>query len=344
MPFPIHCKSALSILCLLGLLLAGTARAQNCGQTLTHDLRFDRDLHCDSGWTALTVAAPGLSIDLNGHTLSGSRALVGISLYDVHSVEIRGPGVIRGFWAGVNGLRADGLEVQGLLFEDVGSAIVLAHSDSVRIENNTVLQFGAEAIALSAPLAGHGSGRGGHVIAGNLIAKGGSGIVLCGAGQGRSLLLDNRLQQLEDYGIHLLDGSDGHRIHGNRMGAVGNTGLLLRGSSGNEVLANRFDSGRIAMALVPADSARCDPGASDGNTKNNHARSNRVLDHVTGVLLGNGGDKQPRVTGNWVHQNRLERSDLGVFLRPDAHANNARGNVYPGTTEAVIDEGVDNRW
>ena len=53
------------------------AHAQSCGDTITHDVTLTADLHCTTGWFALYVPTHGVTVDLDGHTISGSRDLSG---------------------------------------------------------------------------------------------------------------------------------------------------------------------------------------------------------------------------------------------------------------------------
>jgi hypothetical protein len=73
-------------------LLPSTGLVQRNGDTLTHDLTLATDLHCSTGWTALSIGRSGITLDLNGKTLSGTRALSSIHLGDVHSVSRLGRG------------------------------------------------------------------------------------------------------------------------------------------------------------------------------------------------------------------------------------------------------------
>lgn len=334
-----------TVLALIALaMLPSAGLAQRCGDTLTRDLTLATDLHCSTGWTALVIGRPGITLDLNGKTLSGTRALSGIHLGDVHSVEIRGPGRIEGFWSGINGLRANGLRVTNLDFSNLGSGITLSHSDSVWIENNRFNGVQTEAIALGSPLIGHGGGSGGHVIASNHISDGGNGITLCGSAQSHSLIQANTLQRLRDYGLHLRDQSGGHRVHGNRFIEIGNTGIVARGSSENDFSSNEFHEGRVAIAMIPEWVGLCASASATAEVYFNFVRFNRVLKYETGVSLGLGLSASPLVFKNWIHQNRFESGRTGIYFAPDAHHNDARSNVYPRTPMPVSDHGTGNLY
>ena len=62
---------------------AGAGAAQpNCGDTLNNDVKLNADLDCSGyGGNALTVGKNGVTIDLNGHTLTGPGNYEGINDY-----------------------------------------------------------------------------------------------------------------------------------------------------------------------------------------------------------------------------------------------------------------------
>ena len=104
------------VLSVVACLHLGTAHAQSCGDTVTHDITLTADLHCTTGWFALYVPTHGVTVDLDGHTISGSRDLVGISINDAVSVRIVN-GVINSNFA----RRAGG----GVALDGVGAALLL---------------------------------------------------------------------------------------------------------------------------------------------------------------------------------------------------------------------------
>jgi hypothetical protein len=84
--------------CLLALVAPTVAAAQvSCGQVVTQSATLDADLVC-SGSSGLVIGADGITIDLNGHTISGSLTIggVGIDLADHDMVTVRN-GTLDGF-------------------------------------------------------------------------------------------------------------------------------------------------------------------------------------------------------------------------------------------------------
>lgn len=77
-----------------------TAATATCGMTVTGNLQLDTDLTCPD--TALIVGADGVTINLNGHTITGPGATSSVHGIEAHEfgVSVRN-GVITGFGVGV---------------------------------------------------------------------------------------------------------------------------------------------------------------------------------------------------------------------------------------------------
>src|SRR4051812_23500982 len=65
-----------------------TAAPLTCGSTVTASTSLTSDLACPSGVAALTLSA-GVTLDLRGHTVSGSGSGVGIMVPRAGDVVIR---------------------------------------------------------------------------------------------------------------------------------------------------------------------------------------------------------------------------------------------------------------
>jgi len=127
-----------------------------CGDTITSDYTMPADLTCTVGTTALIIGANGITLDLNGHILSGSDTVAyGIRTTDHTNVTIRN-GTVTHFltsnlhWEGAStGTGAD-LTVsysgnQGLQHLDTANVtyrhIVSSHNndDGLSLHNGTVV-------------------------------------------------------------------------------------------------------------------------------------------------------------------------------------------------------------
>lgn len=326
---------------ILLLAAAGTAKAQSCGDTVTHDITLTADLHCTSGWAALYVPTSGITIDLNGHTLSGTRALEGISLYQATEVTIVN-GTIKGFWSGVNGLRAHGLTVEEVAFVDLDVGASLNHTESVRIGNSYFGEINGTAIALAVPRVGYGT-AGGHQIAYNQFEKVGTGIELCGYGNSHSEIVGNKMDGVIDYGIHLA-GSGSNLIEGNRLFAVENAGIVLRGSRGNLIDGNLVAGYRVGLSMVPQ-FADCDTGPlTSPVVRDNEVYGNTLIELQTGIVMGIGLSSQPWVYKNRIGSNKIYDDGIGIYFQTDGSSNDATGNAYQGTATPISDYGRYNRY
>ena len=134
--------------------LPGAAAAQACGDTLTGSVTLAADLHCSTGWTAFDVGASGITINLNGKTLSGTSALTGINIHGADNVRIVGPGRIRGFWVGANVFRSPKLIVDNIDFEDVGAGVMLNRSYMSTVRRSGFYRIANSAVLIEDPLLG----------------------------------------------------------------------------------------------------------------------------------------------------------------------------------------------
>ncbi|MCA1684283.1 MAG: right-handed parallel beta-helix repeat-containing protein, partial [Actinobacteria bacterium] len=122
-----------------------------CGREITEDTVLDDDLVCTSG-PALIVTADNITLDLNGHTISGTQeapAGVGILLRQVSGVTVQN-GTVERFGAGVvieggsdntvsNITARDNI---GSVSGDYGDGIVVMGSSDNLIQGNNVLRNG----------------------------------------------------------------------------------------------------------------------------------------------------------------------------------------------------------
>ena len=197
--------------------LSGLAAAQSCGQLVESNLRLDRDLYCPGG-TALLVARSGVTIDLNGHTISGDVGSTAISATALRDVAIVGPGRIAAVGTGVEATRVSGLVVSDVAFVDVGDGVRLHNSSHAEIARNHFDGVAGHAVAvLSLPYA---LTRGnGHAIHDNVVTNSEYGVLFSGFDAGDSLVTNNRFEGIGSIGV--LDDGPYNRIDRNEFGYVG---------------------------------------------------------------------------------------------------------------------------
>ena len=107
-----------------------------CGSVVTRDVRLRADLSCPG--PGLVIGAPGVRIDLGGHTLSGPGDGVGIDGNGgFDGVTIRN-GTISGFLHGIDLVETDHGTIEQVLVTDNGRGINVSRSIGMRVERVVV--------------------------------------------------------------------------------------------------------------------------------------------------------------------------------------------------------------
>jgi parallel beta-helix repeat protein len=192
---------------------ARPAFAVQCGDVIQTDLKLTSNLNCTG--TALRVfgpllGAPNITIDLNGHNITGDGTGMGVFIFD-GQVTLKGKGRISNFEAGVSLITARDVEIYDLTIENNLAGIALFRSSQVRIFDNTI--------------------RGG--------ANGLSGVIMSVVSH--TALYRNTISGFSDVNIleDIQPRNQGIRVEGNRLSRNG-TDLLWDGASNSCWLQNVF--------------------------------------------------------------------------------------------------------
>jgi hypothetical protein len=325
------------------LLMPVPALALSCGQTVTADVTLTADLHCSTGWTALYVPTSGVTINLNGHTLSGTRALSGISVSDAPNVTLKGPGRIAGFWSGVNAFRSDFLNVSGVDFDQLNQGVIITYGQKSSLITNTFSAIEAYAIRVNEPAstsAALPSGR--HYIAGNHFNASTNGIDLCGMNTGSSMIENNTFSSMSETAIQLRDESAYNTIRSNMITNAGTSGIVLRGVHHNAIETNLIEYGTNGIALYP-EFGICRVLSSIAIVGYNNIDGNVIRKHQTGIYFGL-GLPDTGLYKNLTRYNQLHDDAVGMRFRTDARSNGGTTNDYTGTATPVIDENGNNLY
>jgi hypothetical protein len=330
---------ARAVLFVCATFLSVTAGAQSCGTVVTSDISLTSDLHCTTGYFAFEInGGGGVTISLNGYTLSGTSDLQGIGLYGATDVTIKGPGKIKGFWSGINGGHAHGLNVVDVEFERLGFGISLNNTESVYLAGN---QFSSTDTAISLTQRLSDPAAGSHEILDNKFTDNRVGVELCGYGTGGSAIHRNTFSRTTETAIYLSNGTRFNKVTANEIYESGLAGIRLSGAS-NNYLTNKLAYGRVGIALEPYFSGACSTGPlTNSDVVGNVIEGSDIFKFQTAVWLGFGGPK-PTVYKNRVVRNSLYNNDVGIRFAHDAIDNNARGNGFTGTVTPIIDEGSGN--
>jgi parallel beta-helix repeat protein len=110
----IRLGGALGVACALMYAAPAAQPADNlCGAAIVADLKLDHDVACTGD--GLIAGADGIRIDLNGYTLSGSGAGVGIMVTGFHEITISG-GTIANFATGIRVNTATDIDIKRVEF------------------------------------------------------------------------------------------------------------------------------------------------------------------------------------------------------------------------------------
>jgi parallel beta-helix repeat protein len=336
-----------TVVLLSALLPAAPANAVtiSCGKSITTSIIVSNDLSGCLG-NGLVVRASNITIDLNGHTIDGTGAGIGISNNGFDNVTIRN-GTIHQFNYGI--------VLQSGTTESVVESMTLTHDDYA-------LQI---------------SGAGDNTIVGNTISMSSDYGLFIENALGSNVITDNTVRLSSDTGM-LLRGSGSNLITNNIVEGNGDRGIWLISSSGPSVITgnivkNNQDSGVIVELsndnTVEANtiSGNFDSGIMLSEAHSNTVRGNDVRNNSSGIELSNSnrnfvlgnnaGNSQTigievqessnnRIRGNissWNNGTGIDLSGSGNFVEGNRTNKNGSDGMLIGAGECTIDICSDNR-
>ena len=265
------------------------------------------------------IGADGITVNLNGHTISGTNAAGGEGIAnDGHAgVRIVGGGKITDFRLNGVGMRkAPKSVVRGLTIRRIGAGGVEGEQVSAGI-------FISES---------PGSQLVGNDVANDVKAYQSDGAVVL---KSRGILVrSNKLSHNAWNGLALFE-SPGSRIVGNEFDANGNNGTAVNGGSDSVLVSgnNADDNKAAGIVLGAAEQARVLRNTAKGNDtglfffdlhdsliSKNSAAGNRDGIDLTGGQHGSDGN---RLTGNLANRN----ASIGIGILGGANNNVVSGNV-----------------
>ena len=113
----------------------------SCGQVIKQSVKLTANLDCKTD--GIIVGADGITIDLNGFTLSGpgeKSSKVGIMFADNDDVTVQGPGTIKGFQAGALFSGGEDNKISRAIFTGNEIAVFETGSKNVAIEDNMMFE------------------------------------------------------------------------------------------------------------------------------------------------------------------------------------------------------------
>jgi len=226
----------------------GRVRANDlCGATVTADVRLDHDLVCTGD--GLVIGADGVSVDLNGHTMTGPGSGIGIFVGGRADVTIAG-GVIRNFGVAIRLNTATGVVIRNSEFAGNAEALDLqAGSIGNSVKENVFRDSTIRAIML------RGNSRG-NDIKNNVFTGNRIGILVFGG-------IDNQIKD------NLVSGSS---LAGIRFNVI---------ATGNVIKDNTIAAGAAGIEFVVTPT-----GSATGNELKDNTLSGNVCG-LTGPTSGN---------------------------------------------------------
>jgi hypothetical protein len=326
------------VLLLTFLVTAASVQASvSCGDFVTGDVTLTADLHCSSGLIALT-ALEGVTIRLNGHTLSGTNDLLGIDVWG-NGVSILGPGRIEGFWGGVRANHTLNLRVDGVIFEGVGGGVFLGHGSHAVVSNNSFINLWSHAVSMrSSNLSGTPTAN--NVVENNLMQNVLFGVEICGDTAFNNLVINNEIVNPTGYGLLLRDQANRNELSGNSVEGSDFAAVAIFSSSGNRVISGRYSNNRTGIWLAAQPLGGCHTSSASIDAVDNLFDSVTLIDNLIGALFGGTGMGQVR--RNRLLDSKIYDNHRGVDLRSESRLNRIQHNAFTGTVEAIVDEGTAN--
>jgi parallel beta-helix repeat protein len=309
---------------------AAPAVSVSCGQEITQNTKVANDLNNCPG-DGLVIGAPGITLDLNGHTLDGDAEPegVGVNNGDGHDGVTVKNGAIREFDVGVSLPEVSRNRLTGLrVFHNAILGMDLDFSDHSVIERSSFTGNGANFEGPGIFLIGSHQNRISH----NVVARNGSN-GLFQVDSNDNGIVDNSFVANADSGLTIENSVD-NRVRRNHVARNTFSGIGIDFADNNEVSRNRVVANGDNMFVV-----------GDGNT----IVRNHVSD-ATGCPDGCGfGISFDGGSGNLIADNTVTGSrEAGIRLTsfppdtPDAVDNSVLRNVVSdaGTDGILVEAGA----
>ncbi len=317
--------------------------ALNCGDVITTNTTLTTDLHCDSstGFDALTIGADNITLNLNGHTISGTNEIRGISVSLRHKVRIKGNGgALKGFLAGINIVQADSTQVFDTLFYDMPIGLWISSGNDTLIENNDFIYMQSAGVYIANHTEGSSANR--NTINNNNFYKNNDAISLCGKNSIENTISNNLIWKSHRFGIHLMH-SDQNIIQYNDILDTNEDAIQLDFSSYNQIISNTLKGGINGLEINAYSFGSCHESRNIQSIKNVY-KGNHTFEFELGIVLGNSHTKSSLVSSNMLNNNKIYNNQTGLFFNSEAHNNNATANAYTGTITPIVDSGLNNNY
>ncbi|MBA3750010.1 MAG: right-handed parallel beta-helix repeat-containing protein [Nitrosopumilus sp.] len=111
-----------------------------CGDIIRNDIILSSNLYCDDEGLIISNQN-GLTIDLNGYTISGpgvESQKVGISIIESENIKIVGNGTIKNFQAGISNTESENTGISNITFTENKMGIFNTGASKAEIKGNNI--------------------------------------------------------------------------------------------------------------------------------------------------------------------------------------------------------------
>lgn len=291
----------------------------NCGDTIMVGTVLDADINCVG--SGLIIGADGITLDLNGHTVSGSASPcqscpfeVGI-LIDGHSGITIKNGTVDGFVYGIflqNGSHSNAV-ISTLTTGNIFNGISLIRdSDNNQIEGCISHNNGGFGIIIN-------DGSDGNIVKNCSTSRNDLGVFIGGGSDGAPSF-DNKVIGTESSenlrsGIDIFGGSSRNIVTGNLTNDNGTNGINLNVDATENIIEGNTSNGNdgegIRIARESNDNAILNNNVADNggdgirilrNADKNVVRGNRLTGNRDGIGLARGADRND-IQDNFIFDN-----------------------------------------
>jgi CSLREA domain-containing protein len=289
-----------------------------CGQVITQSIIVRNDLF-NCLWDGLVVGAPGITIDLDGHSIDGVGIAAGIRNDGYDFVSIKN-GIVREFDYGVmlNPGTTDNI-VEGMTLESNQEAGIGLGFVPHPLDPITPFP--------EAPPPTFQAGVRDNILRNNTIIANDTGIWLIHGTRG-TLISGNDVSANTKGGI-LLDRSSDNRVETNQVNASSEPGVVLIGASNNTVLNNTLleNGGGVYLTLTGSDAGY--------QPSNNNLVQGNIITESGGPALELAGSTNGAVSGNQLIDNVASFSNGEGLLMFYADNSLVRGNDLRGNKAGI---------
>jgi parallel beta-helix repeat protein len=331
-------------------IIPAKASALSCGDIITENITLTEDLHCENTWYALMIGANNITLNLNGHTLSGPGAYPDDGVY-IYGVEVNGRrnakvinGTLRGFDFGIRANHADGLLVKNVVFHKGGDGVNIGSTIGATITDNQFIEQANSGVTLYTAQEQTSKY---NQISNNEIYGARNAIDVCGGNSGKSyenkvhnnLILRSKLRAIR------IASSNNNIIYNNNISSAAHVGIDISRSSFNTVKGNRLKLGNYGITIHGDNLFDSCYGSNANISSGNKITENQVIDFHIGIEVGVSSiSTKPNVYKNTLKTNEIFNSTIGIYFDELSANNYATDTQFEYTVNEVVDVGQENEY